>query len=72
MNNFRSITTCLGCKTRQQIAGEYGFCEQTLRRKLRLHSIKLPRGLVTPKWQKVIYEALGYPPGVSKTDYEHV
>lgn len=72
MNKFTLKHHQSGCKTRQQIADEYSFCEQTLRRKLRLHSIKLPRGLVTPKWQKVIYEALGYPPGVSKADYEHI
>lgn len=32
----------------------------------------LPQGLISPKWQKIIYEALGYPPGVSRSDYREV
>jgi hypothetical protein len=62
-----------GSKTRQQIAGEYGFRSvKTLRTKLLMLEIKLPPGLICPKWQKVIYEALGYPPGVLKSDYQEV
>jgi len=59
-------------KTRQEIAGEYGYCRQTLGRKLIQHGILLPKGLVSLKSQKIIYETLGYPPGISKEDYENV
>ncbi len=48
-------------KTRRQIAGEYGMHVNTLMRKLKKEGIKLPRGLVYPKEQELIYEALGCP-----------
>lgn len=62
-----------GCKTRQQITAEYGWRSvQTLRTKLIQNEIKLPNGSITPKWQKIIYDCLGYPPGVPKTAYLEV
>jgi hypothetical protein len=64
--------TPVTCKTRQQIADQYGFSRQTLWRKLRRHGIELPPGLICPKWQKLIYNTLGYPSGISYKDYEQV
>ena len=61
-----------GCKTRQEIAAEYGWSVQTLRTKLKANNIFLPSGLITPKWQKIIYEELGYPASVAKSQYEDV
>jgi hypothetical protein len=58
-----------GSKTRQQIALEFNFSRSTFWRKLKEHGIELPGGLVCPKWQKVIYEKLGYPPGVQKEGF---
>jgi hypothetical protein len=62
-----------GCKSRQQIAEEYQWRSvQTFRTKLRQNGIKLPSGSISPKWQKVIYDILGYPPGVLRKDYDDV
>jgi len=69
---MRKSNASLTVKTRQLIAGEYGFCRQTLGRKLIQHGILLPKGVVNLKSQKIIYETLGYPPGISKDDYESV
>lgn len=65
-------THCSGSKTRQLIAGEYNWSIQTLKRRLKKLQIDLPPGLVAPKWQKQIYEELGYPPSVSKKDYDDI
>lgn len=59
-------------KTRQQIADEYGVSTKTLNNWLILHDIILPKCGVTPKYQKLIYEALGYPPCVEKANYEEI
>lgn len=64
--------TSVSCKTRKEIANEYGFSTQTLWRKLLLHDIELSAGLICPKWQKLIYDKLGYPLSISCKDYEHV
>lgn len=78
MNNQRSEVksenfTQLVCKTRQQMSSEFGWRSvQTFRTKLRQNGIKLPSGSITPKWQKIIYDKLGYPHGVSKKDFEDV
>ncbi|MFQ5447846.1 MAG: hypothetical protein ACE5FF_13040 [Saprospiraceae bacterium] len=61
-----------GFKSRKMIAAEYGIDPQTLRRKLKQHGIDLPSGLVDLEWQKKIYEALKYPPCVSKKDFEDI
>ncbi|MFQ5447800.1 MAG: hypothetical protein ACE5FF_12780 [Saprospiraceae bacterium] len=58
-----------GYMTRQQIAAEYGIDRKTLRRKMKKAGIFPPDGLLDRKWQKAIYEALNYPPGISKTDF---
>lgn len=51
-------------KTRKQIAYEYGVNPVTLRRRLEKIQIQLPSGDLFPAYQKLVYQALGYPPGV--------
>lgn len=48
-------------KSRQQIAYEYGISERTLMRRLKILGVELPLGLITPKWQIIIYATLGEP-----------
>jgi len=43
-------------KTRIEIASELGICPRTLRRHLEKAGIRLPRGLVSPNYQKAVYE----------------
>ena len=58
-------------KTRYQMAEEFGWgSPKTFKSKLEQHGITLPGGSITPAWQKVIYEKLGYPEGVNKDDLE--
>jgi hypothetical protein len=59
-------------KTRRQIADEFDIHYQTLWRRLEKNGIKLPKGRLLPKWQKVVYEELGYPKSVQRSDYEEV
>ena len=47
-------------KTKQQIANELGISMSTLKRKLKIYKLHVPRGLVCPDVQKDIYEQLGY------------
>ncbi|MCF8280377.1 MAG: hypothetical protein K9J45_08275 [Bacteroidales bacterium] len=61
-----------GSLTRQQIAVKYQWSAQTLKAKIKQSGIELPAGLISPKWQKEIFNLLGYPPGVLKSDYEDV
>ena len=49
-------------KTRLQIAAEYGVSTRTLRRWLLRYQVSLPPGLLCPKEQAHIYQALGKPP----------
>ena len=60
----------IASKTREQLALELNYTISTFKRKLKEVSIVLPGGLISPKWQKIIYEAFWYPPGVRKMDYE--
>lgn len=59
-------------KTRQQIASEYGYSYSTLWRRLNKHGLDLSSGLISRRWQKMIYETLGYPDGISPNDYDDV
>ena len=68
--NRRSVFA--GYKTRQQIAFEYEISTKTLKAKLKREGIELPSGRVSLSVQKKIYDALGYPIGVSKEDYNGV
>lgn len=58
-----------GSKTRLQIAEEYEISYPTLWRKIKTIGLNLPGGLLPPKWQKMIYDSMGYPPGISPKDY---
>ena len=60
--NFTSMEMKLSkTKTRRQIAQEYGITPRTLRRWLKSHQIELPRRLIAPQDQLLIYENFGYP-----------
>jgi hypothetical protein len=61
-----------GYKTRQEIADEYHLGIKAFMKKLAEKSIKLPPGRVSPRNQKRIYEAFGYPPTVSMEDYKGI
>ena len=61
------------CKTRQQMAEEFGWRSvKTFKTKIEKSEINLPSGSITLKWQKLIYEEFGYPPSVSKDAYKDV
>jgi len=49
------------CKTRQEIAKEYGIDQKTLAKMLKDNQVELPRGLLTPEWAERVYAALGKP-----------
>ena len=51
-------------KTRQEIAAEYGVHRRTLLRWLKRAKIELPKGLVCPRHQFIIYTAFGFPNGM--------
>jgi hypothetical protein len=59
-------------KTRQQIAQEYGLSYSTFWRRLKYHKIELPPGLINLKWQKEIYEKMGYPPEVAGSSHPSI
>jgi len=67
---MKDLQTSTGSKTRQQIALEFGFSYPTFWRKLKEYGIDLPKGLICPRWQEIIYDKLGYPPGVSGKIHE--
>lgn len=48
-------------KTRKQIAIEYGISTKTLWRWLKRENIQIPKGNITPKYQKIIYDTFGKP-----------
>jgi hypothetical protein len=54
----------LRAKTRQQVAVEYGVNVKTLKARLKEMNIYLPPGLIFPETLKIIYYALGLPPGL--------
>jgi hypothetical protein len=62
----------LTIKTRQQVADEFNIVTKTLISWLKKHNVILPQCSLTPKLQKIIYETLGYPSGVNRTDYDNV
>ena len=62
-------------KTLSMIADEFGYKSKTLTRHIRKDDIlnaEINRGLQPPRKQKLIYDRLGYPPGVNKSDYDNV
>lgn len=60
----------MACKTRKQIASEYGVDIRTLRRWLKEQQISFPNRMLTPKDQKLIYRVFGWPPCVDPQDYK--
>ena len=62
-------------KSLAQIAAEYNFLIRTFHNHIKKHEVlrvNIKRGIQTPKFQKLIYETLGYPPCVKKSDYDNV
>lgn len=49
------------CKSRKQLAAEFGIDPKTFRRMLKRHDLDLPLGLLTPEWVEKIYQTLGRP-----------
>lgn len=60
------------CKTREQVAKEYGISTKTLSRKLAAKGIDLPKGLIFPRWQKLIYQQLGWPDSLDQAKYDSI
>jgi DNA invertase Pin-like site-specific DNA recombinase len=56
--------------TRREIAQLLGIEEHTLKRKLDQKGIALPKGIVPPQCQKVIFDALWYPSIYTKGDFD--
>jgi CENP-B N-terminal DNA-binding domain. len=48
-------------KSKQQIANEYGICVKTLNKWLKRKDMEIPRGLISPINQILIYEKFGTP-----------
>jgi methylphosphotriester-DNA--protein-cysteine methyltransferase len=49
------------CKSRKQLASEFGVDPKTFRRMLKRHNLDVPLGLLTPEWVEKIYQTLGRP-----------
>jgi len=58
------FSTELSAMTRQEIADLYKVSRKTLKKRLDLHGITLPKGLVYPKDIELIITALGKPKGL--------
>lgn len=54
-------------KSRQELADRYGICRRTFNKWLREEGLSLPKGLITPKDQELIYSKLGTPPKIFKS-----
>ncbi len=59
-------------KTKLQIIHELRLGKSTFYRLLDAKGIKLPSTLLNRKHQKIIYDELGYPYGISKKDFQDV
>jgi hypothetical protein len=66
------LAMALFFKTRIQVADEYNITTKTLVARLANIGIILPDGSLSPKTQKQIYDALGYPSSVDRSDYDDV
>lgn len=49
------------CKSREELAQEYGFSVKTLKRRFEKHNIKISSGLICPNDLRTIYSKLGLP-----------
>ena len=47
-------------KNQKEFATDLGIIDRTLRRKLAIVGIKLPKGLLSPETQQMIKKALGF------------
>ncbi|TXF81444.1 hypothetical protein FUA23_21995 [Neolewinella aurantiaca] len=56
-------------KTLTALSNEYGLDLKTFKKTLGNYEICLPSGVVFAPYQKWIYDWLGYPPSVNKSDY---
>ncbi len=63
-------TPLIKARTRREIANLLGMEEHTFARKLKENGITLPKGLVAPQWQKVIFDTFWYPPGYGRKDFD--
>ncbi len=60
-------------KTRDIVAAEFGITVKVLNATIERYELDIPPyGILFPKHQKLIYEALGYPNCVNREDYENV
>lgn len=48
-------------KSRQEIAQEYGISTRTLSRWFQKNNLSIPKGLLSPKIQELIYQEYGKP-----------
>jgi hypothetical protein len=62
VQTFTLVLPLATTKTRQEICNEYQISYKVLKRKFKFHGIELPPGVITPKYQKIIYETFGSPP----------
>jgi len=51
----------LKAKTRQEMAAEYKISVNTFKKVLKLANITLPKGLIFPNTQQIIYKKIGLP-----------
>ena len=59
-------------KTKQQIIAELNMGKTTFYRRINASGLKLPNTLLNRKYQKLIYDEVGYPYGISWKDFEDV
>lgn len=54
------------CKTKSQMADEYGVCVKTFSKMLKRNNINIIRRIITPKEQELVYNRLGVPKNSQK------
>jgi len=59
-------------KTLQEIAEELGLSTSSFYRRRKKKHLVVPTGVVTPWWQKVIYELFWYPNEATKKEMENL
>lgn len=63
MDNDNLDTLVLETKSRKQVALEYKVSCKTLGRWIKKAGLRIPTGLISPFWLKVIYQTFGTPKG---------
>lgn len=61
LNDPHLEALCKKAKTRNKIAGEFGFSVKTLNRRFAEKNLDIPSGLICPHDLKLIYATLGIP-----------